>query len=80
MRVSVWLGDVTAVDVDGVIVNLFEGVTTPGGATGGVDRAMDGTIARLAQGGDLKGKLGDVVVVRRPAGEIELEITAIEYE
>jgi transcription elongation factor GreB len=28
----------------------------------------------------MKKKLGDVVVVRRPAGEIELEITAIEYE
>jgi transcription elongation factor GreB len=27
----------------------------------------------------MKKKLGDVVVVRRPAGEIELEITAIEY-
>ena len=28
----------------------------------------------------MKKKVGDVVVVRRPAGEIELEILAVEYE
>jgi len=28
----------------------------------------------------MKRKIGDVVLVRRPAGEIELEITSISYE
>lgn len=28
----------------------------------------------------MKRKLGDMIVVRRPAGEIELEVTSIEYE
>ncbi|GIW09645.1 MAG: putative cytosol aminopeptidase [Dehalococcoidia bacterium] len=67
MNIDVVQSDVTRVAADGLIVNLFQGVTTPGGATGAVDRALGGLISRLIAAGDLKGKLGEVVIV--PAGE-----------
>ncbi|MFQ5408233.1 MAG: M17 family metallopeptidase, partial [Anaerolineales bacterium] len=56
-------GDITAVEVDAIVVNLFAGVTRPGGATGAVDQALGGAITALIAGGDFKGKLGDVAVL-----------------
>jgi leucyl aminopeptidase len=47
-----------------IVVNLFEGVTAPGGATGAVDRALGGMIADLIQGGDLKGTFKQTVLFR----------------
>lgn len=63
MKVRVAHDDITAIEADGIIVNLFEGVTTPAGATGAVDRAMDGAISTLVANGDLKGKLNEVVIL-----------------
>ncbi|GIW08135.1 MAG: putative cytosol aminopeptidase [Dehalococcoidia bacterium] len=63
MKVRVVQDDATTVETDGLIVNLFEGVTAPGGATGAVDRALDGAISELIANGDLKGKLNDVVIL-----------------
>src|SRR5690625_1354211 len=56
-------GDITGVDADTIVVNLFQDVTQPGGATGAVDRALDGAISDLIEGGDFSGKLGDVAVL-----------------
>jgi len=50
-------------------VNLFEGVTHPGGATGAVDRALGGQIASLIAAGEIKGKLGEAPVIHS-AGRI----------
>ena len=47
MNLSVAQGDIAAAEADLIVVNLFEGVTMPGGATGAVDRALNGAIARL---------------------------------
>ena len=55
--------------VDTLIVNLFQGVTSPGGATGALDTALSGAISELIEQGDLKGKLGEVAVVY-PRGAI----------
>jgi len=44
-------------------VNLFEGVTQPGGATGGVDKALDGAITQLIAAGEIKGKSGELTLV-----------------
>jgi leucyl aminopeptidase len=49
-------------DGDLIIVNLFEGVKIPGGATGAVDRAIKGAISGLIEKGEIKGKLGETTV------------------
>lgn len=63
MNIKVVPGNVAAADADTLIVNLFEGVTSPGGATGAVDKALGGAIADLISGGDFKGKDGEVAVL-----------------
>ncbi len=42
-----------------LIVNLFEGVQVPGGATGAVDKALDSAISTMIKSGDITGKLGE---------------------
>ncbi len=63
MELKVQSGDIAAWKGDGIIVNLFQGVTTPGGATGAVDKALGGLLTRLIEKGDLKGKLGDATIL-----------------
>ena len=62
MDVRVEAGDITQVVADVIVVNLFEGVTAPGGATGAVDRALDGAISKLIALGDVKGKAGELTL------------------
>ncbi len=47
---------------DFLIINLFEGVKMPGGATGAIDKALDGAITAMIKNGELTGKLGEIVV------------------
>ncbi len=62
---------IQATPADAIIVNLFEGVTVPAGATGAVDTALGssngvpgrGLISQLLQLGDFKGRLNDTAVV-----------------
>ncbi len=63
MELKVQIGDVADFPCDGIIVNLFEGVTTPGGATGALDQALKGLIGKLIANGDVKGNLGSATVV-----------------
>lgn len=63
MDVTAISGDISATEADVVAVNLFEGVTRPGGATGAVDRALDGDISRLIELGDVRGKAGERTIV-----------------
>jgi leucyl aminopeptidase len=44
-------------------VNLFEGVTSPAGATGAVDAAIGGAISSLIAAGDIRGKQGETTLV-----------------
>jgi leucyl aminopeptidase len=46
-----------------VVVNLFEGVTAPGGATGAVDTALGGAISQLIAQGDVRGKSGELTLI-----------------
>jgi leucyl aminopeptidase len=62
MLIRVESGDITQTRTDCVVVNLFEGVTRPGGGTGAVDRALDGAITRLIEQGDIRGKYGELVL------------------
>ncbi|MCA9841467.1 MAG: leucyl aminopeptidase, partial [Cyanobacteria bacterium HKST-UBA03] len=62
MAVTVESGDITQVQADVVVVNLFEGVTEPSGGTGAVDAALGHLITdELAQSQAFKGKLGDTL-------------------
>ncbi|HXU23242.1 MAG TPA: leucyl aminopeptidase [Tepidiformaceae bacterium] len=63
MEISVQQGDIATFAADLVIVNLFEGVTTPGGATGAVDAALDGAISTLIAQGDIRGKAGELTMI-----------------
>lgn len=56
-------GLVTQVECDALVVNLFQGVTEPGGATGAVDQAMDGAIREAIAGGEFTGKLYETLVL-----------------
>lgn len=71
MNTSVANLQIQAAPADAVIVNMFEGVSAPGGATGAVDTALgsadgvpgSGAISRLIALGDFKGRLNEVAVV-----------------
>ena len=63
MELRVVAGDITGIDVDALIVNLFEGVRQPGGATGVVDRALNGAITQLIEADEIKGKSGELTLV-----------------
>ncbi len=67
-------GDISRFESKAILVNLFEGVTAPGGGTGAVDRAMDGAISRLIAEGDITGKSGEITVIHTfgkiPAGRV----------
>jgi leucyl aminopeptidase len=63
MEIKVAGGSLQESGADTVIVNLFEGVTTPSGATAAVDKALGGAIKELLANGDLHGKLGEVGVI-----------------
>lgn len=63
IKLAVEQGSITEQTADTLVVNLFEGVTSPGGATGAVDRALSGAISELIAQGDLSGKLGETAVL-----------------
>lgn len=59
---------------DTLIVNLFQGVRSPAGATGAVDAALKGAISRLIKQGEITGKLGETLSIhtfgRMPAERV----------
>lgn len=69
MNITIEQGDLSASSADTIIINLFEGVTKPGGATGAIDLALDGAISDLIAGGDFSGRAGEVAVLY-PRGAI----------
>jgi leucyl aminopeptidase len=62
MEIKVVSGGIEATQDELVVVNLFEGVEVPGGATGAVDQALGGAIREAIADGDLRGKRGEVTV------------------
>ena len=63
MRITLAHQSIQSVAADALIVNLFEGVKSPGGATGAVDQAIGGAISRMLALGDFRGRLNDVTVI-----------------
>ncbi|MGE5560313.1 MAG: leucyl aminopeptidase [Chloroflexota bacterium] len=66
----------TELECDGLIVNLFEGATSPGGATGAVDSALDGAISELISSGEFTGRLGQTATVRS-GGRIHARVVVV---
>ena len=56
MDISVRIGNILKTQADAIVLNLFEGVREPGGATGAADRSLGGAIRDLISGGDFTGK------------------------
>ncbi len=63
MQVEIVTGSITEVICDALIVNLFEGVSLPAGATGAVDAALDGQLAALIRGKKGAGKYGTTTIL-----------------
>ena len=63
MEIQVKAGGIQAEDAPLIVVNLFEGVTEPGGATGAVDKALGGQIRALVAAGDFRGKRNETAVL-----------------
>ena len=55
--------NIVDLEVDCIVVNLFEGVTEPSGATSAVDKALNGAIRRLIAGGDFTGEAGKSAIL-----------------
>jgi len=76
LEIKVAAGDITTAKADAIIVNLFEGVRRPGGATGAVDNALDKVISVLIEQGELKGKFNEISIVHT-LGKIPARIVAV---
>ena len=63
MEIRVERGDIAQQSADAIVVNLFEGVTRPGGGTGAVDAALDGAISRVIEDGDCRGKENEFTLI-----------------
>jgi len=63
MEIRVIISDILKIETDALIVNLFEGISHPGGATGAVDKALDGAITQLITSGEIKGKLSELTLI-----------------
>jgi len=63
MKFRMAVQDITEYRGDVLIVNLFEGVEKPSGATGAVDKALGGAVSKLIARGEFKGKRGETAVL-----------------
>jgi len=76
LEIKVIVGDISQVEADAIVVNLFEGVEQPGGATFAVDKTLNGAISALIKRGEIKGKFGEVSIVhtfgKLPAGVVAI--------
>jgi len=73
---KVIVGDIAQIKADAIVVNIFEGVGQPGGATAAVDKVLGGVISSLISQGEIKGKFGEVTIVHT-FGKVPAERVAI---
>jgi leucyl aminopeptidase len=76
LEVKVVTGDITQVEADAIVVNLFEGVEQLGGASAAVDKALGGAISDLIGKGEFKGKFGEVGIVHT-LGKLPARMVAV---
>lgn len=62
MKIDVKVGDIARWEDEVVVVNLFEGVDHPGGATGAVDTAVGHQVSAMIATGDITGEFKHITV------------------
>ena len=72
VSIRVERGSLTGVRTPLLVVNLFEGVDEPSGATGAVDEALGGLIGRLIADGEVKGSLGEMTIIHNQGDRARL--------
>ena len=76
MKVTTALGDITQIKTDIIIINLFEGIKTPAGATAAGDKKLGGAITRMIEREEFTGKHNEITVIhsmgKLPADKIIL--------
>ena len=63
MNINVTQGNIAEQEDGAIVVNLFEGIAQPGGATGTVDGELGGAISDLISEGDITGKRGENTLI-----------------
>lgn len=63
MKIRVECAELTTLKCDLLVVNVFEGVKKPAGATAEVDKKLNGLVSRLIKEGEIDGKLGKVTLI-----------------
>jgi leucyl aminopeptidase len=63
MDIATSIGNILEREADAIVLNLFEGVTELGGATGAANQALGGLIRNLISGGDFTGKFKQTAVL-----------------
>ena len=76
MEVKIVTADITQIESDAIVVNLFEGVEQLGGASAAVDKALGGAISNLMGKGEFKGKFGEVGIVHT-LGKLPATVVAV---
>ena len=76
MEINVVVQDIAKVQADAIVINLFEGTESPAGATGVVDKSLDGIISDLIRQGELKGKFNEISIIHT-YGRIPARIVAV---
>ena len=64
MKIECIQKNILEVECDALVVNLFEGVQDPSGATGAVNKALSGMISEVIASGELTGKLNETVTLQ----------------
>jgi leucyl aminopeptidase len=76
LDIKVVTDNIATVKADAIIVNLFEGVKSPGGATGAVDKALDMAITALIKQGEFKGKFNEISIIHS-LGKVPARIVTV---
>ncbi len=63
MQVNTLRGAIQETSAELIVVNLFQGVQEPGGATAAVDRALGGAITERIASGDFDGRFGQMALL-----------------
>ncbi len=77
MKIEVKHGAIQEQTTDMIVVNLFEGVTEPGGATAAADRSLGGQLHELLALGDFKGKLNDTALLYPSQGFLARRVLVV---